>query len=103
VDAPTAAAAARRRALLRTLERALHEAVADSAAMHRAIWELQREGLQLRLTISCEPAPGEAVAAPSKTRPASGDPAFRIGSDDLAFLRSIGIDPTRSRRRARKS
>jgi hypothetical protein len=28
--------------------------------------------------------------------------AFRIDSDDLRFLRSVGIDPTRARRTKRK-
>lgn len=106
MDAPTAAAAARRRALLRTLERALYEAFADSAELHRAVWELQREGLQLRLTLACEPA-GDAEAEQRPRRAAAGeaghDVSFRIDSEDLRFLRSIGIDPTRARRRSRKS
>lgn len=103
MDAPTDAAAARRRALMRTLERALYDAFADSEELHRTIWDLQREGFQIRLSIACEPG-GKPAAEP--TPPAAGDAAtavFRIDSDDLRFLRSVGIDPTRSRRSRRKA
>ena len=33
--------------------------------------------------------------------PPPGDPVFRIDADDLRFLRSLGIDPTRKRRARR--
>lgn len=104
MDAPTDASA-RRRALLRTLERALYEALADSAELHRALWELQREGLHVRLSIDSDrgevsaPANGQKVRRATRRQPT---PSFRIDSDDLRFLRSIGIDPTRSRRARRR-
>jgi hypothetical protein len=102
VDAPTDAAA-RRRALMRTLERALYDAFADSAELHRTIWDLQREGFQIRLTIACEPGATAAGAAARPALPAGETASFRIDSEDLRFLRSIGIDPTRTRRPRRKS
>jgi hypothetical protein len=104
VDAPTDSAA-RRRALLRTLERALYDAIAESEELHRALYELQREGLQVRLSIACEPGAGLPSAPPAAPRRQSGREvaSFRIDSDDLRFLRSIGIDPTRARRSRRRS
>ena len=42
--------------------------------------------------------PAAAEAGNGRT----GDPSFRIDGNDLLFLRSIGIDPTR-KSRARKS
>lgn len=107
MDAPTDSAA-RRRALLRSLERALYDAFSDSPELHRTIWELQREGLQVRLTVACEPGASTAldeVAAPREraATPVQASAEFRIDSEDLRFLRSIGIDPTRSRRVRRKS
>lgn len=104
MDTPTDSAA-RRRALLRTLEKALYDAIAESEELHRALWEMQREGLQARLTIGCEPG-ATADPAPSKPKPRDErrpGPSFRIDSDDLRFLRSIGIDPTRSRRSRRRA
>lgn len=104
MDAPTDSAA-RRRALLRTLERALYDAIAESEELHRALYELQREGLQVRLSIACEP--GAVLPSPPRAAPrrqSSREVAsFRIDSDDLRFLRSIGIDPTRTRRSRRRS
>lgn len=99
MDAPTDSAA-RRRALLRTLERALYDAIAESAELHRALYEMQREGLQVRLSIACEPGAALTSSPPAAPRPVAARqaPTFRIDSDDLRFLRSIGIDPTRARR-----
>jgi len=89
---------ARRRSLLRDVERALLGALSESADMHRAILRLQREGLTLQVSLDCS---GDAAApAGLPGRPASGprsEPAFRIDAEDLRFLRSIGIDPTRRR------
>jgi Ser/Thr protein kinase RdoA (MazF antagonist) len=42
-----------------------------------------------------------ATVEPTRPVPSRADVAFRIDADDLAFLRSIGIDPTRRRRRPR--
>jgi len=90
-----------------TLERALYEALADSAELHRALWELQRVGLHVRLSIDCEREDKLMQADESLPRhPVASrqpPPAFRIDSNDLRFLHSIGIDPTRSRRSRRKS
>ena len=105
MDVPTDSTA-RRRALLRTLERALYDAIAESADLHRALYEMQREGLQVRLSIACEPdaaPPSSPPAAPPRPEPARTAPTFRIDCDDLRFLRSIGIDPTRARRSRRRS
>lgn len=91
---------------MRSLERALYEAFSDSSELHRTIWELQREGLQVRLTIACEPgAPAARDAARRRLAEApaaaSRQVEFRIDGEDLRFLRSVGIDPTRPRRSRR--
>jgi hypothetical protein len=85
---------ARKRSLLSELERALFDALAESPEVQRSIWRLQRAGFTLDLKLACREArPGAAAA-----RPPAG---FRIDADDLAFLHSIGIDPTRRARRRR--
>jgi len=95
---------ARKRTLLSNVERALLDALAESPEVHRSIWRLQRAGFMLRLSIECHEA---HAAESSDTKPevttAPASAAFRIDADDLGFLRSIGIDPTRRPRPRRKT
>jgi hypothetical protein len=93
----TQAPDAKKRSLLRDLERALLDAIAESPAVHRTLWKLQRAGYTLQLSLDCERESDEAEARPA----AEAAPGFRIDATDLAFLRSIGIDPTRKRRARR--
>lgn len=113
----------RRRTFMRELERALLEAISESAEVHRTLHRMHREGYTLQLFLDCQPAdaPDSAPAAQAadaadaadtadNLEPAKSDsraenrakePAFRINSDDLSLLRALGIDPTR-KSRARK-
>jgi hypothetical protein len=51
-----------------------------------------------------ESSRSSASTAAEVASPRPGDPTFRIDGNDLLFLRSIGIDPTRkSRARRTKS
>jgi hypothetical protein len=98
---------AKKRTLLRELERALLDALSGSAELHRSVWELQRAGFALRFSIECrEREESSAGELPSRTPAASArEASFRIDAGDLRFLHSIGIDPTRrprSRSRSRK-
>ena len=93
----------RMRVLLRDLSRALFEAISDSHDVHRSLRQLRNEGYRLQLLVDCKPtpaspAPATAAVEPEAARPLP-EPAFRIDGEDLSFLRSIGIDPTRRRRR----
>jgi len=92
----TQAPDAKKRSLLRDLERALLDAIAESPEVHRRLWKLQREGYTLQLSLDCAREDDSAAAAPR-----APEPGFRIDAEDLAFLRSIGIDPTRKRRTRR--
>ncbi len=93
----------RMRLLLRDLSRALFEAISDSHDVHRSLRQLRSEGYRLQLLVDCKPTPTAPVpvTAPVEPEPtrAQPEPAFRIDGEDLSFLRSIGIDPTRRRRR----
>jgi len=88
---------ARKRSLLRAVERALFDAISDSPELHRSLWLLQRAGYTLRLSIDCEREEGAGAGSSRRPRAATDRP-FRIDGDDLRFLRSIGIDPTRPSR-----
>lgn len=100
---------AKKRTLLADVERALLEALAESTEMHRVLYRLQRAGWALELHLDChrvdEPADEESPVRTKRSRRLAAertsppDPAFVIDSGDLRFLRSIGIDPTRKRRR----
>ena len=94
----------RRRTFMRELERALLEAISESAEVHRTLHRMHREGYTLQLFLDCQPAMETDPAAapePAKAGARTLEPAFRINSDDLTLLRALGIDPTR-KSRARK-
>jgi hypothetical protein len=92
---------ARKRTLLRAIEHALYEAISESAELHRSLWRLQRAGYTLHLSLDCRAEPATAGGAPARAA-APERSEFRIDGDDLRFLRSIGIDPTRPGRKRRK-
>ncbi|HLF56645.1 MAG TPA: hypothetical protein VI942_07360 [Thermoanaerobaculia bacterium] len=92
---------ARKRTLLHAVERALFDAISESAELHRSLWRLQRAGYTLHLALDCSAeSPGKERVAAAPTR--ASESSFRIDGDDLRFLRSIGIDPTRPARKRRK-
>jgi hypothetical protein len=112
---------------LRDFGRALSAAIADSGEAARRLGELQEEGYSLYLLVegagrgaAATDAPflgdrtpgatssgdgnGGALQRSPRRLPAhagSREPSFRMNGEDVAFLRSMGIDPTRSIRRRR--
>jgi hypothetical protein len=100
--------------LLQGLGEALVEAISDSSEINDSLRELQKAGYSLYLVVDCrrgaakkrrsESSRSSAPAAAEVSTIRAGDPTFRIDGNDLLFLRSIGIDPTRkSRARRAKS
>ena len=94
------------------LGEALIEAISDSSDINDSLRELQKAGYSLYLVVDCrrgaskrrrsESSRSAAVpAAADVGTPRPGDPTFRIDGNDLLFLRSIGIDPTRKSRARR--
>jgi hypothetical protein len=119
------------RRMVRDLGRTLAEAISDSSDASRTLRRLHNEGYAISLALGRsrdgEPeetltvllekrlhelrrrSPGaEASEAPPGVPPEPGresdsrEPQFRMRGRDLAFLRSIGIDPTRSAKRRRR-
>lgn len=85
---------------LRDLGRALEEAIAGSPEVHRTLLRMDDSGTTVRVRLdpkSRQPIV-EPIAFGNKAAP-NGEPCFKIDTRDLSFLRSIGIDPTRRRRR----
>lgn len=85
--------------LLRDLGRAFGECIARSPEGKAAVRQIRKSGYALRLVLDrCEsPTPGQVEVAP----PPSGEPVFRVDGEDVAFLKALGIDPTRPARRRR--
>lgn len=97
--------------LLKELGDAINESISASADVNERIQQIRDEGYNLYVLLDAtiglnredEPAEEEArseqqfIAAPR-----AEDVRFRIDISDLGFLRSIGIDPTRKVRSARR-
>jgi hypothetical protein len=93
--------------LLQDLGTAINESISSSEDVNRHIQKIRDEGYDLYVVLDAtiglnkqdEETETAAVAVPAK--PAK-DVQFRININDLALLRSLGIDPTRKVRAARR-
>ena len=88
------------RQMLEQLSRALHSVIAESEDVHVHLDRIRDEGYSLNLLLDCQPdleQRGEKDLEPRSLRMLHGSeqPTFRIDSNDLTFLKSVGIDPTR--------
>jgi hypothetical protein len=88
--------------LLLALRGALSQALSSSSEANRAVREIRREGWSLYLVVDQQKDNGSGAALELTAKPSAEQaPVFKIDGEDLSFLRSIGIDPTRSLRRRR--
>jgi|ERR1051325_10216831 hypothetical protein len=93
--------------LLQDLGTAINESISTSEDVNRHIQKIRDEGYDLYVVLDAtiglnkqeEEGETTAVAAPSAP---PKDAQFRININDLALLRSLGIDPTRKVRTARR-
>lgn len=86
------------------------EAISDSSEINDSLRELQKAGYSLYLVVDCRRGAAKrrrsessrsTTAAAEVGSVRAADPTFRIDGNDLLFLRSIGIDPTRKSRAKR--
>lgn len=92
--------------MLRDLRRALSEAISESSDVSRTLRRIREEGYALYLLVDCkrESLDEEGFPiAPSRRLARANEPVFQIDGRDLAFLKSIGIDPTRKLRKRRRA
>ena len=93
------------RRLLGDLRSSLSRVFSESSDVNRALHRIRDQGWSLYLVID----KSEGGAAPNafeisaQPRCSDSDPTFRIDGHDLSFLRSVGIDPTRTLRRRRRN
>ena len=117
------------RRLLQEISEELCKTIGESSELSTKLHDLEQEGYLLNLILDCRQADAEsaasdeadvsdrkilatghdavpeqlAVETDSAARNTTDAPAeFRIDAKDLAFLRSVGIDPTRSSRSKRR-
>lgn len=95
--------------LLQDLGTAINESISCSEDVNRHIQKIRDEGYDLYVVLDAtiglnkqdeESTETAIVPAPSAKSPK--DIQFRININDLALLRSLGIDPTRKVRTARR-
>ena len=95
--------------LLRELGTAINESISGSEDVNKHIQRIRDEGYDLYVvldaTIGLNRQDGEEVdvdAPAEQAAPIVKEVQFRINVNDLALLRSLGIDPTRKVRSARR-
>lgn len=88
--------------LFKDLGRAVFDAISESEDVSETVTRFRAEGYSLTMQLNCKKDSAEAEAAENGRGPSrESDPTFRIDGQDLSFLQSIGIDPTRRRPRRR--
>jgi len=99
--------------LLRDLGTAINESISGSEDVNRHMQKIRAEGYDLYVVLDAtiglnrqdgdeeqqQPEPTAALVARNS---AGKDAQFRINVNDLSLLRSLGIDPTRKVRSARR-
>jgi hypothetical protein len=94
--------------LLQDLGTAINESISDSEDVNRHIQAIRDEGYDLYVvldaTIGLNKQGADDDTATSGAEPAEPpkEVQFRINVNDLSLLRSLGIDPTRKVRSARR-
>ncbi len=84
--------------------RVLVEAITHSSEFSGAVQRIRAEGFSLYLVLNCQEDGERRARMELTSQPARPvcEPVFRLNSEDLSFLKSVGIDPTRCPRRRRK-
>jgi hypothetical protein len=96
--------------LLRELGSAINESISSSEEVNRHIQRIRDEGYDLYVVLDAtiglnkQDSEDEPAAAPTAELIVKSDKEiqFRINVNDLALLRSLGIDPTRKVRNVRR-
>lgn len=85
--------------VMRDLGRALAAAIAAQPEVGESLRRARDDGYNLYVVLDGKRQGFGLELARCEAPNPSGPATFRINGEDLVFLRSIGIDPTRRRRR----
>jgi hypothetical protein len=99
--------------LLKDLGQAINESISGSEDVNEHIQKIKNEGYNLYVVLdatigldrdddSTEEPAGESQAPGTEVATIRRDVQFRIDVNDLNFLRSVGIDPTRKAKAQKK-
>lgn len=94
--------------LLRELGTAINESISGSDDVNRQVQKIREEGYNLYVVLDAtiglnrQGEDAEAAAPTEVIVKSDKEIQFRININDLALLRSLGIDPTRKVRTARR-
>jgi len=95
---------AKLRRLLQDLKGAISKTLTESPDVERSMDRIRNQGWSVYLVVDRkrEDETPEGIELTADRHPPSGEVLFRIDRQDLEFLRSLGIDPTRRLRRRRQ-
>lgn len=92
--------------LLQDLGTAINESISGSEDVNRHIQRIRDEGYDLYVVLDATIGLNKQDADEATEAPVPAEPpkqvSFRINVNDLALLRSLGIDPTRKVKSARR-
>jgi hypothetical protein len=101
--------------LLRELGTAINESISGSDDVNRHMQKIRDEGYDLYVVLDAtiglnrqdgdedpQPQPEPTAALVARSASSGKEAQFRINVNDLSLLRSLGIDPTRKVRSARR-
>lgn len=92
--------------LLRDLGNAINESISASTDVNEQIQRIRDEGYNLYVVLDATIGVGrtdeDEETSNSQVALTASDIQFRINVNDLSFLRSVGIDPTRKVRTPRR-
>jgi len=93
------------REMLHEFGRAVLEAISASEQAAGSVRRIRDQGFSLYLVLDGprEKDPAQRLELASRQASPAAEPAFRINGEDVAILKSLGIDPTRTVRRRRGS
>lgn len=86
---------------LHDLGKAVAEAMAGSDDVTETVQRIQDQGFSLYLVLDAKEDPKDQETKIQVNAPPDRPAEFRLGGEDVAFLRSMGIDPTRTGRKRR--
>ena len=90
------------RRMMQDLGQALVQAIASSSKVSQAVSRIQQEGYSVFLVLDRKQEGERDVQIELTSRkPAPKEPAFLLDKRDVSFLKTVGIDATRSAKRRR--
>lgn len=89
--------------MMKELGRAVVMAISSSQDVNALVRQIRQEGLNLSLVLSCEEENHPETELQLISQQPQRSSEFRLDGPDVSFLKTLGIDPTRSAPRRKSS